>query len=61
MLYLSYPPGTEGHPRDLPVSLWLMDTDGGNRREVVSLTGGQGTMNVPNWRADGGAFAFVSY
>jgi Tol biopolymer transport system component len=61
VLYLSYPPGTEAHPRDLPVSLWLMDPDGGNRREVVSLTGGQGTMNVPNWRADGGAFAFVSY
>ena len=61
VLYLSYPPGTEGHPRDLPVSLWLMDPDGGNRREVVALTGGQGTMNVPNWRRDGGAFAFVSY
>ena len=61
VLYLSYPPGTEGHPRDLPVSLWLMDPDGGDWREVVTLTGGQGTMNVPNWRKDGGAFAFVSY
>lgn len=61
VIYLAYPPGTQGHPRDLPVSLWRMDPDGGNRRRLISFTGGQGTMNVPNWAPDGHAFAFVRY
>jgi Tol biopolymer transport system component len=61
VLYLAYPHGTEGHPRDLPVALCLMDPDGGNRRRVLEFTGGQGTINGPCWRADGGAFAYVRY
>lgn len=61
VIYLAYPPGTQGHPRDLPVSLWRMDPDGGNRRRLVSFNGGQGTMNVPNWAPDGHAFAFLRY
>ena len=61
LLYLAYPAGTEGHPRDLPVSLVLCDTEGGNRRDLLSFIGGQGTMNVPNWAPDGQAFAFVRY
>ncbi|WP_304615918.1 TolB family protein [Paracoccus sp. (in: a-proteobacteria)] len=61
VLYLAYPPGTEGHPRDLDVALWLMAPDGGNRRRVVSLFGGQGSINVPCWAPDGRAFAFMRY
>ena len=61
LLYLAYPPGTLGHPRDLPVALVLCDPDGGNRRRILEFTGGQGTMNVPNWASDGSAFAFVRY
>lgn len=61
VIYLAYPPGTLGHPRDLPVAIWRMDPDGGNRRRLVAFNGGQGTMNVPNWSPDGGAFAFVRY
>lgn len=61
VLYLAYPPGTEGHPRDLDVSLWLMDPDGRNRRRVIRLFGGQGTINVPCWAPDGHAFAFMRY
>lgn len=61
VLYLAYPPGTEGHPRDLEVGLWLMRPDGGNRRQVVALFGGQGSINVPCWAPDGGAFAFMRY
>ena len=61
VVYLAYPPGTVGHPRDLPVSIWRMDPDGENRRPLFDLFGGQGTMNVPNWAPDGHAFAFVRY
>lgn len=61
LVYLSYPPGTQGHPRDLPVRIMLCDPEGQHRREVAAITGGQGTMNVPNWSPDSGAFAFVSY
>jgi Tol biopolymer transport system component len=61
LLYLAYPPGTEGHPRDLPVALVLCDPDGQNRRRILTFNGGQGTMNVPNWAPDGSAFAYVRY
>ena len=61
LLYLAYPPGTNGHPADLPVALVLCDPDGQNRRRVLELNGGQGTMNVPNWSPDSRSFAFVRY
>jgi len=61
LLYLAYPPGTEGHPADLPVALVLCKPDGTDRRRILEFTGGQGTMNVPNWAPDSHAFAFVRY
>lgn len=61
VLYLSYPPGTKGHPRDLPVALCLMSPDGTNRRPILEFTGGQGSINVPNWSPDGQHFAFIRY
>ncbi len=61
VLYLAYPPGTQKHPANLPVALVLMDTEGGNRRRILEFTGGQGTINVPNWSPDGTAFAYVRY
>ena len=61
ILYLAYPPGTLGHPADLPVALCLMNSDGSNRRRVIEMTGGQGSINVPCWAPDGSAFAFVRY
>ena len=61
LLYLAYPPGTLGHPPDLPVSLVLCDPEGGNRRVAAAFTGGQGTINVPNWAPDGSAFAYMRY
>ncbi len=61
VLYLAYPPGTLGHPPNLPVALCLMDPDGQNRRRILEFTGGQGTINVPSWSADGTAFAYVRY
>ena len=61
VIYLAYPPATEGHPRDLPVAICRMDPDGGNRVRLIEFNGGQGTMNVPNWSPDGNAFAYVRY
>ena len=61
LIYLAYPPGTEGHPPDLSVAIVLCRPDGSDRRRIVEITGGQGTMNVPNWAPDGSAFAFVHY
>ncbi len=61
LVYLAYPPGTEGHPADLPVALVLCRPDGTGRRRIVELTGGQGTINVPSWAPDGSAFAFMRY
>ena len=61
LLYLAYPPGTHGHPRDLHVALCLATPDGTNRRRVVELTGGQGTLNVPSWSPDSAEFAFMRF
>lgn len=61
VIYIAYPPGTAGHPADLPVSLWSMNPDGSDRRRLLSFTGGQGTMNVPNWSPDSKSFAYVRY
>lgn len=61
VLFLAYPAGTEGHPRDREVALRLMDPDGGNDRTLVELFGGQGTINVPCWAPDASAFAYVRY
>lgn len=61
VLYLAYPAGTEGHPRDLEVSLRLLNEADGSVRTLVELFGGQGTINVPCWAPDGERFAFVRY
>jgi dipeptidyl aminopeptidase/acylaminoacyl peptidase len=60
--YLSFPPGTVGHPPDLDVEVRLVRTT--DWRHVLSrfpLFGGQGTLNVNSWSPDGRRFAFVAY
>lgn len=62
--YLSYGPEqleAEEHLPNMPVEIWLMDADGGGQRKVLSLFGGQGSMNVNSWAGDSRRFAFVSY
>ena len=59
IVYLSFPPGTLGHPADLDVILRLLE-DGGSS-DLVGLFGGQGTINVPSWAPDGTRFAYVAY
>ena len=49
------------HLPNMPVELWLMDGNGENQRNVLSLFGGQGTINVNSWAGDSRRFAFVSY
>ena len=61
LVYLAYPPGTLGHPADLPVALVLCDVEGAERQRICQFTGGQGTINVPSWAPDGTAFAYVRY
>ena len=61
VLYLAYPPGTTGHPANLPVALCLMHPDGTNRRRILEFTGGQGSINVPCWSPDGASFAYMRY
>lgn len=61
VLFLAFPPGTEGHPPNKDVSLRLIDIDGKNMRTVASFNGGQGTINVPCWSPDGSEFAYVRY
>ncbi len=61
ILYLAYPRGTEGHPRDLDVELRVIPADGGASRRIAALFGGQGTINVPCWSPDGRRFAYVRY
>ncbi len=61
VVYLSYTPGTAGHPADLDVELRLMRPDGSDMRGVLAFNGGQGTINVPSWAPDSRGFAFVRY
>lgn len=61
VLYLAYEEGTEGHPPERDVELRLMDLETGDRRVLVALFGGQGTINVPCWSPDGTRFAFMRY
>ncbi|SEW08810.1 WD40-like Beta Propeller Repeat [Cognatiyoonia koreensis] len=61
VLYLAYPPDTQGHPRGKDVTLNLMSPDGTNLRRIAAFHGGQGSINVPNWSPDGEKFAYVRY
>ncbi|MBL0156057.1 MAG: TolB family protein [Bryobacterales bacterium] len=61
MVYISYDPSVKGHPANKDVTLRIAPAGGGAAKTVVTLFGGQGTMNVPSWSPDGQSFAFVSY
>lgn len=61
MAYISFPPGTLGHPENLDVILRLAAPDGSGIRDLVHLFGGQGTINVPSWAPDSRHLAYVDY
>jgi TolB protein len=60
IVYVSFPPGIEGHPADIDDVRLRLLVDG-EIREVATLFGGQGTMNVPSWSPDSTSFAYVAY
>lgn len=67
IVFLSFPPGTEGHNDRMPgVLLRLIDAPGeraeaGPAEVLVELYGGQGTINVNSWSPDSRQFAYVRY
>lgn len=64
VVYISYGPEQlepHEHLSNMPVELWLMDADGENQHKILSLFGGQGSINVNSWAGDSMRFAFVSY
>lgn len=61
LAYLSYEPGTLGHPPDRRVRLRLMDWPAGTVRDLAEVFGGQGTLNVPSWAPDSRRLAYVAY
>ena len=66
MVWLSFPPGTKGHPANQNVRLQLAPALAGKPavsrvRVVKELFGGQGTINVNSWAPDSRRFAYVRY
>jgi TolB protein len=60
-VYLAFPPGTKGHPANLPVAIKVVADDWTKPVAEYTFFGGQGTINVNSWAPDGTRFAFVSY
>ena len=59
--YLSYPPGTVGHPANLDVMLCLLELSTMQTTDLAAVFGGQGTINVPSWAPDSRRLAYVAY
>lgn len=59
--YVSFPPGTTGHPPDKDVIIRTMRPDGSGIRDIDAFNGGQGTINVASWAPDSGHFAYVRF
>lgn len=61
-VYLSYPPGTQGHPADHLVELCIVENDEWrNPKRLKGFNGGQGTINVNSWDPWSARFAYVAY
>ena len=61
IVFISYPPGTTGHPPNKDVILRFMRPDGSGQRDIDAFLGGQGTINVNSWAPDSRHLAFVAY
>lgn len=62
LVYVSYPSGTAGHPENIDdVRIRLTTPAGGTGRDLVTVFGGQGAMNVSSWAPDSKSFAYVDY
>ncbi len=61
MVYLSYPPLTNGHPANLPIQLVVGDPLARQVSHRIDVFGGQGTINVPSWSPDSTRLAYVEF
>lgn len=64
VVYIAYKKGDVepgDHPANKNVELRLIPATGGESKTIVSLFGGQGTLNVNSWAPDNRTIAFVSY
>ncbi len=64
VVYIAYKKGDVepgDHPANKNVELRLIPTAGGKSKTILSLFGGQGTINVNSWSPDNHTIAFVSY
>jgi TolB protein len=64
VVYIAYKKGDVepgDHPANKNVELRLISATGGESKNIVSLFGGQGTINVNSWSPDNRTIAFVSY
>ena len=60
--YISFPPGTLGHPPDVDVEVRVVaTTEWTDPLQAYAVFGGQGTINVNSWAPDSRRFAFVAY
>jgi len=61
IVYVSFPPGTAGHPPEKDVELRRLELATGKVDVLGRFLGGQGTANVPCFAPDGRRIAFVTY
>ncbi len=64
VVYIAYKKGDVepgDHPANKDVELRLIPAEGGAAKTILSLFGGQGTINVNSWSPDNRTIAFVSY
>jgi len=61
IVFLSYDPSVTTHAANKDIALRILSPSDGKIRTLVTLTGGDGTMNVANWSPDSKNIAFVSY
>jgi hypothetical protein len=61
MTYISFPPGTLGHPENKPVQIVVADPLGQAEQDRFDLFGGQGSLNVNSWAPASDRFAYVDY
>lgn len=64
VIYLTFAKGKLEPNEHLPnmyVSLGMMDYDGQNKKKLLDLFGGQGSINVNSWAPDSRRIAYVKY
>jgi TolB protein len=59
--YISFPPGTLGHPPNLDCIIRVCGPRGEDVTDLVRIFGGQGSLNVPSWSPDSQSIAYIDY